>query len=89
MHVHAPTSLLTGKLFLYFQLLQFLEKVGMSQYKEVFQTECLTGDILVECDEETLQEDLGVHSRIHLIKFKKLISGTYCIEDFLSADAQP
>ena len=56
------------------QVLLLLEKMGLKQYKEMFQKESINGEILVECDSEIL-EDLNVTSRIHRLRLLKIISG--------------
>ncbi len=43
----------------------------------------VTGEILLECDEDILENDLHVSSRIHRIRVTKIISGKVSAEDTL------
>lgn len=52
-----------------------LEQLDLSQYKESFEREHICGDVLVECTEDVLQQELGVLSKIHRIRLMKIISG--------------
>ena len=49
----------------------------LSQYKEAFTKESVSGEILADCDNEILQTDLGVASRLHLLRLMKVISGRH------------
>lgn len=49
----------------------------LKQYQEIFQEEQLDGEILVECDESVLEQDLGIKNKLHRSKILKLISGKY------------
>ena len=49
--------------------------MGLKQYQEKFRTEQVTGEILGECDEQVLTDDLGVTSKLHRIKLMKVITG--------------
>ena len=42
------------------QVLELLDVMGLKQYQEKFRTEQVTGEILSECDEQVLTDDLGV-----------------------------
>lgn len=74
--------MLTQNLFL--QVILLLHNMGLNQYQETFQLEGIAGDILVELDEEVLQTELGVTSRIHRIKLLKLISGQHSAHRYIS-----
>ncbi len=51
--------------------------MGMKQYQDKFKREQVDGEILAECDETVLTNDLGVTSRLHRMRLLKIISGTY------------
>ena len=51
-----------------------LESSGLGKYREAFETERVNGDILCELDEDILENDLGVSSRLHRIRIMKLIA---------------
>ena len=61
----------------FFQLVQVLEGMGLKQYVGVVKEEALDGAILLELDEETLTQEIGMSSRIHRLKVLKLIHGDY------------
>ena len=65
-------------------MLELLSSAGMSQYRESFTREGVTGDILLECDEHILEQELGVSSRIHRIKLMKIITGKHSAERYHS-----
>jgi hypothetical protein len=66
------------------QILTMLETMGLGQYQEVFGTQQINGDLLLECDDKMLQNDLQVTSKLHRIRLLKLISGNYSVSDILS-----
>ena len=57
------------------QVLELLDVMGLKQYQEKFRTEQVTGEILSECYEQVLADDLGVSSKLHRIKLMKVITG--------------
>ena len=57
------------------QVLKALERAGLSIYCEVFYREQISGFILAELDESTLESDLGVSSRLHRIRLMNIIAG--------------
>ena len=65
------------------QILQVLDSMGLSQYKEIFSQERIDGAVLLELDAEVLRCELGIKSKIHCIKLTKLISGDHSIQQFL------
>jgi len=56
-------------------ILQLLEDMNMSQYKDSFQHEQVDGELLVELTVEEL-EDLGVTKKIHQRRLMKLMDGS-------------
>ena len=56
-----------------------LDKLGLSKYKNKFSEENITGSLLSEFDEEILEKELGITSRIHRIKLLRIIDGRQSI----------
>ena len=63
----------------FFQILQLLEGLGLSQYKKKFSSERVTGKILMQCNEKTLEKDLGVSSKLHRMHLMEFIQGSECV----------
>lgn len=55
----------------------------LSQYKEVFLRECITGEILVECDESVFERELCIANRLHIIRLMKLVRGQMSVRTFI------
>ena len=47
----------------------------MSQYKTKFVEEQIGGDILIECDENVLEKELGMSLKIHRVKLLQVMTG--------------
>lgn len=58
------------------QVLSLLSVMGLKAYQERFEQEQVNGEILSECDEEVLKNDLGINSKLHRMRLLKVISGT-------------
>ena len=56
-------------------MLNLLEMMGLQQYQDKFKAEQVNGDILSECDDDVLMNDLGVTSKLHRMKLLKIVSG--------------
>lgn len=57
------------------QVLDLLDFMGFKSYQENFKREQVNGEILCECDEEVLTNDLGISSKLHRMRIMKVISG--------------
>ena len=68
------------------QVLQLLDKLGLSKYKHKFIEESITGSLLSEFDEEILETELGINSRIHRIKLMRIIDGRQSINELFESD---
>ena len=66
-----------------FQMLMLLDAMDLSQYRENFQREHVTGEVLVECDENVLQQELGIASKIHRIRLMKIVNGQRSVYEYL------
>ena len=60
-----------------------LDNMSLGAYKSVFEQENISGHLLLGFDDGFLERELGVRSRIHRLKFMKLIKGQYSAEKFL------
>ena len=60
--------------------------MSLGQYKEKVLEEHISGEILVECDDAILQDELGVASRIHRIRIAKIISGQHSAKALLEKE---
>lgn len=63
---------------------ELIDVMGLGQYKKRFVEEHISGEILLECDEQILQEELGVQSRIHRIRLMKVITGLHSAKALLN-----
>ena len=52
-----------------------LELAGLSQYREIVLAEQVSGEVLIDCDDNMLERDLGIKSKIHRMKFMTVIEG--------------
>ena len=59
------------------QVCELLGAMDLSQYKEAFTRESVTGELLADCDNDILQSDLSVTSRLHRLRLMKVISGRH------------
>lgn len=62
-----------------------LEAMALGKYKEHIQREFVTGDILLEFDDDILKEELSISSKIQRIRLMKVISGQHSAKDILHA----
>jgi len=60
---------------------QWLKDSGFAEYKKDFKENAIDGKMLLSLDEKTLQEDLKVTKRLHLLKFKTEIEGLKAAEE--------
>ena len=61
-------------------MLNLLDSMSLEKYQENFKREQVNGEILSECDEEVLTNDLGISSKLHRIKLMKVISGMFVVK---------
>ena len=62
-----------------------LDRMKLSQYKQAFEREMITGKLLLACDEKVLENDLEVKSKLHQIRLMQLIRGQQSLhEAFIS-----
>ena len=74
-HTHTNTMHAHKHTHTHIQILQLLDAMNMTRYKTVFEEEGVDGEILAECDEEVLQAELQVTSKIHRSKLMGVIKG--------------
>ena len=58
--------------------------MNFGQYKETIARECVDGEILSELDEKSLENDLGISSKIHRIRLMQIVTGSRSAKDFLT-----
>lgn len=63
-----------------------LEALHLEDYKKAFEDELITGEILAECNEDVLKEDLGIKNRVHISKLMAVIKGQYSAQALLTDD---
>ncbi len=57
--------------------------MGLEQYVGKFVAEQISGEILLECDDSVLKEEIGITSKIHRIRLMKVISGQHSAKGIL------
>ncbi|XP_064395077.1 uncharacterized protein LOC135342288 isoform X3 [Halichondria panicea] len=84
----SPEAMERNKLFLKAmdnsQVLKLLEVMNLQQYVDTFRQQHINGDILSDCDEDILQNELEVKSRLHRLRLQRVITGQYCVADMMS-----
>ena len=64
------------------KVLELLDLMDLGKYRENFMREHIDGEVLVDLGEEELK-DLGVVSRLHILRFKKIIEGETPAQKYL------
>ena len=54
-----------------------LDAMELSQYKDAFMKESVSGELLLECDSDLLRVELGVATRLHRMRLMKVIEGKH------------
>ena len=71
------------------QVLELLDALKLSQYREAFKENAIDGDLLIKgCDESALENDLGISSSLHRRKLMRLITGEYSAEEYFNLCSQ-
>ncbi len=65
------------------QVIQLLESMGLKQYEGMFSREKITGEILGECDDNVLAQELKITSKLHRVRLLKVVSGRHSAESIL------
>ena len=63
-----------------------LDKIGLSDYKDKFIKEGITGSLLSEFNEKVLETDLNITSGIHRIKLMRIIEGRQSIDELFDSN---
>ena len=58
--------------------------MGLSQYRDAFASERLSGEILAELNEDILQHELKITNKIHRLRLMKVIQGQHCAQSLLA-----
>lgn len=64
-----------------------MESMGLRAYKQKIVAEHISGEILLECDDSVLKEEIGITSKIHRIRIMKIISGQHSAKALLEKDS--
>ncbi|XP_064390464.1 uncharacterized protein LOC135338305 [Halichondria panicea] len=70
----------------YMQVLKLLELMGLKAYQEAFMAERVNGEVLLECDEDVLLNELKVTSKLRRVRLLKVISGRHSAEQILKGE---
>lgn len=68
------------------QIQDLLVEMELSQYKECFMEESIDGEILAECDELILEEELHVANKLHRTRLMKVIVGIHSAQNLRGAN---
>lgn len=60
---------------IFIQVLQLLDSLGLGQYKDGFSREQIDGALMVDLDDEILEYELMVQSKLHRLKLMRVING--------------
>ena len=59
----------------------------MKEYQDVFTQHTIDGELLADCDEEILQHELQISSKLHRLKLMKIISGRHSATNILEGQS--
>lgn len=62
-------------------MLSVLDKIKLSQYKENFEREGINGCLFLDLDEDILENELDVKSKIHRIRILRLVTGKQSVNE--------
>jgi hypothetical protein len=68
------------------QVRQLLEAMNLTQYQNKFASEGIGGDILMELEDQDLQNDLGMKSKVHRVRLMKIIKGQHSAKNILEGE---
>ena len=63
-----------------------LTSTGLGQYTEQILLQGVSGDILAKCNDEKLEKEFGVTSKLHRLKLLRIIEGKAPAEWYQLAD---
>ena len=53
--------------------------MDLDEHCSRFKAEHVSGEVLLQCDDTALRDDLGVASRVHRIRLLQIITGTHSV----------
>ncbi len=65
------------------QVQNLLESMGLRQYKDMFLQEQISGDILIQCSDLELRDELKVSKKIHRMRLMKIIDGSHSAQSIM------
>ena len=71
-------------MFVHFQVVELLEVLCLARYKAMFIEEGITGALLKEVDEDILEQDLGISSKLHRLKLMRVIEGRESLDELFN-----
>ena len=72
---------------IYMQVLRLLGAMNLSQYQAKFVSEQVTGDILIELNDEHLESELQIKSKIHRVRLMKIIEGQHSAKSIIEGES--
>ena len=73
-------------MFSYVQITDLLQVMNLSKYSEAFKAEQISGELLLELNEDILEKELDVSSKLHRLRILKLISGEHSAQGYLNGE---
>ena len=70
------------------QVQQALDSLNLAAYKRAFSRNQISGELLMLCNEEVLEKELGVTSKLHRMKIMALIQGRSSVWKYLDGTHQ-
>lgn len=58
--------------------------MNLEQYIDTFRLQHINGDILSDCDDDILTNELQINSRLHRLRLMRIISGQYSVLEIMS-----
>ena len=62
-------------------MIDLLEILGLTKYKNIFIHEEISGALMLELDEEILEVELGITSKLHRLKLLRVIDGRQPLDE--------
>ena len=68
------------------QVSALLDAMQLREYKGKFNSEQVSGAIMIDIDDSILKEELGISSRLHRLRLLKVISGEHSADCILKGE---
>lgn len=60
--------------------------MNLSQYSEVLRNEQVSGELLLDLNDDILEQELMVSSKLHRMRIVKLVNGEHSAESYLKGE---